>query len=243
MPSRWTPVALSSLALVVALGLAGCVAFPVPTLIDELIGSDGADEAPTVEIAGPCPIPAAAAVASDPGPGAGLAAQAEAVALDEDVFWPLVDSIGELATLDDPESGFRHLSSQLAACPIDAVIAFDARMTLALHAIDDPVAYDWYAERDPMGFGPPADDLALYIRADTLLAGREAWTAALRDRTLPWPDDDLLGYGELLLFVGYEAAEAQGVGFDAYYDLSAERIPLSYETGANRERWNPRGGA
>ncbi|MBU1587017.1 MAG: DUF4240 domain-containing protein [Actinobacteria bacterium] len=218
-----------AILLCAALVLSGCA------LTGPLGGSTRAATTPPEESAQPvgvgtCPWPdpyvPTAATSSDP------VAAAEALALPEDRFWDLLSTVPGVADKAD----FDAVSSALAGCARSDLIAFEARLTLALYALDGERNFDWIVDNDPAGLHFATEDSFLYSRCATIMAGRETWRHAVENGTLEW-GADVTGSSEWLLFVGLAAAEAQGIDVDDYYDEVFGSIPISYETGSNTELW------
>jgi hypothetical protein len=163
-------------------------------------------------------------------------ADTEAIALDDAEFWALVESIPPAPN----DADFTAVASALAGCSIRDVIGFEARLTLALAALDGPENWDWFEQNDPSGFGWASDDVFLYARCAAVLGGQESWSAAVAERTVDWGSDppDLEGYSELLLYVAVDAANAQGVSTDEFYEARNGLVLISYESGTNPERWD-----
>jgi hypothetical protein len=158
----------------------------------------------------------------------------ESIAMPSDEFWAYIDLLGGT---NDPE-GYDLVSAELAKTDLDTILAFEARLTLSLYALDSDCRAQWYLENEPMQFGFVSDDVFLYARGDTASAGRATWEEAVAENTLPWGGSDpTTGYGEYVLGVGYRAAELIGVPFDDFLDLKWETIPLSFETGSNSSGW------
>lgn len=182
-------------------------------------------------------LPGEAIICSTPAPDAtpdSAVAIVEANAMPSDEFWQYIE------VLDGTNSpaGFTRLETELAKADLDTIIAFDARLTLALHALDSDCRAEWYRLNEPAQFGFVSDDVFLYARADTISAGKATWEEAVNTQTLPWGGaDPLAGTGEFLLYVGVGAAERQGITFDEYFAQLLERVPLSYETGSNPLGW------
>jgi hypothetical protein len=229
--------ALTAAVSLSVLALSGCVVLPggpwqTATPLDaEEWGSAPAGSA----VVGDCPweptpvpSPSVAAV-DDP------LATTEAVALDPERFWLLVESLPPMLE----ESDFQRAAGELAGCGMDDVIAFEARLTLALYALDGPDNLAWFEANDPNGLGFASDDVFLYARCATVLGGETAWERAVAEHTLEWGEDppDVNGWAELLLYVSWDAAGALGLTVQEYIDLLSERIPLSYETGSNADLW------
>ena len=214
------------LLLVSALGLTGCLAKPSP--------SDAQSDfsAPPPVAVGTCPwagFELAPTTSTDP------LVITEHLALPDELFWPVIESIPDL-----PEQGdFDAVSSALAGCPASDLVAFDARLTLALYALDGPRSFDWIKANDPMGLPFASADSFLYSRCATVLGGHASWSDAVDAGTLDWGTDqpDTTGVSELLLYVGLTAAEAQGTSMEEYFDSAFTTIPLSYETGSNTALW------
>lgn len=153
----------------------------------------------------------------------------------EDDFWALIELLESSTEPDKVEA----LTSALAATDLASVIAFDARLTLALHQLDSLCRAQWYEANEPTGFGFVSDDVFLYARADTVAAGRETWQEAADTQTLPWGDvDPTTGGGELLLYVPFDAAERLGYTLDEYFAEVGDAFTLSYETGSNASGWS-----
>lgn len=153
----------------------------------------------------------------------------EALALPQDQFWELLVSVPDVAG----DADFDALSSALAGCERSDLVAFEARLTLALYALDGQHNFDWIVEHDPTGLHFSSEDSFLYSRCATVMAGRETWQRAVDQGTLEWGG----GTSESLLYVGLAAAEAKGIDIDDYYDEVYGAIPLSYETGSNTSLW------
>lgn len=231
MRNHRTAAATSTLVAVsLAALLAGCVSF-LPLFADDG-GADIGSGPP-----GNLLVPGGAVSCSTPAPDATpdpAVAFVEANAMASDEFWRYIEL---LEGTNSPE-GYTKLETELAKVDLDTVIAFDARLTLALHALDSDCRAEWYRLNEPAQFGFVSDDVFLYARADTVSAGRANWEEAVATQTLPWGGaDPLTGTGEFLLYVGLGAAERQGVTFDEYLDLRVDRVPLSYETGSNTLGW------
>jgi hypothetical protein len=214
-----------------ALVLAGCLPSAVVPHASDL----PEEESPPPVAIGTCPWPVEETPATPPTTAADPVAATEAIALDAEAFWGVIESIPDLPAPDD----FGTVSSALAGCPVEDIIAFDARLTLALYALDGPENLAWYEKYDPMGLGFVSDDTFLSARCATVLAGRETWANAIHGGTLDWGPDspDLDGMGEFLLYVGMDAANAQGIDWEEYLGTSYEAIPLSYESGSNTGLW------
>lgn len=193
-------------------------------------------EQPPPVALGECPwSPGATPPPIEPADNADPVALTEAIAMPEDRFWDLIESIPDL-----PEQGdFERVASSLAGCAAADLVAFEARLTLALYALDDPQSADWYEQNDPSGLGFVSDDTFLYARCATVLGGRASWSDAVAQKTLDWGSDspDLSGSSEYLLYLGLDAALAQGTDPYDYYDEVYSAIPISYETGSNSELW------
>lgn len=159
-------------------------------------------------------------------------AATEDLAMDEDAFWSLLDGLPALD--DDPE--LETLVDGLAAMPAGSAGAFQARLTLALFALDGPVHHAWLEENDPDQLGFVSDDVFLYARCATVLLGRETWQVAVRDEVVPWGDDpENLGMAESLLYVAETAATRRGE-IEAYRE-TVDAIAVSYEMGSNTALW------
>ena len=210
--------------------LAGCVPF-LPFVSNDREADHGSGPPGNVLLPGD----AVACTTSAPGatPDAAVAV-VEANAMPNDEFWEYIELLGGANSPD----GYTRLETELAKADLDTVVAFDARLTLALYALDSDCRAEWYRLNEPAQFGFVSDDVFLYARADTVSAGRETWEEAVSTQTLPWGGaDPMSGAGEFLLFVGLGAAERQGVTIDEYFTLLAERVPLSYETGSTPLGW------
>ncbi len=189
-----------------------------PVLLNELLP----------DVAVPCVTPAPDA-APDP-----AVAETELVAMPEDEFWDLV---GVLGGSSDP-AGFEALTDTLAKTDLDTAIAFQARLTLALHALDSGCRAEWYRVNEPMQMGFVSDDVFLYSRCDTVVAGREVWQDAVDTDTLPWGTvDPTTGNGEFLLYVAVDAADRMGTPLEEYFDAQFASYTLSFETGSNPLGW------
>lgn len=165
--------------------------------------------------------------------GTDAAAAVEAVALDEDAFWDLIE--GSPGIEDDPD--LEGLAAGLAELGADAIAGFEARLTLALWALDSRAAHEWLVEHDPDGLGDVSDDLFLHARCAVVLRGREAWDEAVREQAIPWGDDpEAIGAAEALLYVSDAAARLAGA--DAVLRAARARIPVSYEMGSNTALWD-----
>jgi hypothetical protein len=161
--------------------------------------------------------------------------EAEKVAMPEDEFWQLI----ALLHGSNSDAAYARLTAQLATLPVEKLVGFDARMTIALYGLDDECRANWYSTHDPSGLGFVADDDFLYFRGDTVSAGRANWENAIATDTLPWGTvDPLSGGGELLLYVAGNAAHVEfGIGLDAWPAKVQNTIELSYETGSNPDGW------
>ncbi|MFT4284852.1 MAG: DUF4240 domain-containing protein [Protaetiibacter sp.] len=184
---------------------------------------------------GQCPWEATGRPSTAPPGGDDPVTVTEAAALPPELFWPLVESVPS----EPSRSDFDEVSSALAGCPFSDVVAFEARLTLALYELDGPENLAWFEANDPGGLGFASDDVFLYARCATVLGGEENWRQAVADRTLAWGTDapDLEGAAESLLYVAYYAARAQGVPGEEYYDAVDAAGLISYETGSNEDRW------
>lgn len=153
----------------------------------------------------------------------------------EDEFWSLIESMPS----DPRDEDFSQLSTTLEDCGIDLLVSFEARLTLALYALDGPDNLDWFTLNDPSHFGYVSDDGFLYARCAAVLGGKESWSKAVLDHTLDWGADapDLDGRSELLLYVGADAASAQGIDVGDYYETAYSEIGISYESGSNTALW------
>jgi hypothetical protein len=184
---------------------------------------------------GTCPWEPGAAPPIPEAPPADPVAATELVALPADLFWSLIESVPDRPQPDD----FDALSSALAGCPLADVVAFEARLTLALYALDSPEAADWFVAHDPTGYGYLGDDGFQYQRCATVLAGRETWERAATEHTLDWGDDpfDEEGMSEYLLYVPFTAALTQGVSIDDFGDAVQAVVLVGSYTGSNTEYW------
>lgn len=235
----------AGVAVLLATSLSGCLPLALLTGVEPGVpaGSEADDWEYTPVAIGACPWESAWTGATLPPaepadhdlPWADAVAATEAVALDEELFWDLIESAPDELAWGDLE----ELSSQLAGCSFEDILAFEARLTLTLAALDGPENRDWFEANDPSGFGWASDDVFLYARCASVLGGRDSWAAAVAEGTLDWGDDapDVEGNAESLLYVASDAAFAQGVDFGDYYDLVWERIPISYESGSNTALW------
>jgi hypothetical protein len=221
--------------------LSGCVLVPFLPVDGgwETVGTEGddswGDELAGDAVIGVCPwsphdatTPVPADPAGDP------RAATEALALPEEQFWALVEAIPDNPT----DLDFQLAAGSLAGCGLNAVVAFEARLTLALYDLDGEVNHAWFSKNDPAGLGFVSEDTFLYARCATVLAGREVWARSVADGTLEWADDSLhvTGYSEYLLYLSWDAAGAHGLTVDEYIELVAD-IQLSYESASNAERW------
>jgi hypothetical protein len=229
------PLAAST-ALALSVLLLGCSAYASPfdgwataTPVDEWPD----DEGPPV---GECPWDRTAVASPAPASGGDPVAATESNALDPALFWPLIETIPPAPQPAD----FDAVSSALGGCSLDDIVAFHARLTLALYDLDGPENLAWFEENDPSGLGFVSDDVFLYARCASVLGGEENWRRAVADRTLAWGTDapDLEGNAEFLLYVAYYAARAQGVTGEDYYDAVGAAVPISFESGSNTERWD-----
>lgn len=158
----------------------------------------------------------------------------EAIALTAEEFWALVESVP-----DDPAiAEFERLSAELSERGENAVAGFHAALTLALFDLDGRANHAWFVANDPAGLGFVSEDVFLYARCATVLAGREIWERSCANQTLEWRDSTLheSGISEMLLEVAPQAAELLGI--EDWWDLSFRLVPLSYETGSNAARWD-----
>lgn len=221
-----------TLIVAVAVVLSGCIPVALPPRASDLPD----DPVPPHLVVGECPWPTGEAtpaptppVTDDP------VADAEAVALSEDRFWELIESIPDRPGPED----FEEVASRLSGCFPSDTMRFDARLKLVLYALDGPENVDWLEANDPTGLGFVSDDVFLYARCAAVLGGRDSWTAAVRDHTVDWGDDrpDIDGASESLLYVAVRAAGAQGMSSEDFSALSSLFAPLSYETGSNIELW------
>lgn len=230
-PSQRVGSVAASVALVAL--LSGCVSLPYPG--GEWQTAVPVDEWPEPEALPRGECPWTSDTASQPAPEGDPTAMTEAVALDETQFWALIESIPAAPV----EADFQAMASDLGGCTLTDVVAFQARLTLALYALDGPENMAWYEENDPSGLGFVSEDLFLYARCAAVLGGRASWEAAVAQQTLDWGDDapDTYGYAELLLYVALDAAVAQGVTVDDYYDAVGSAVAISFETGSNTDRW------
>lgn len=163
-------------------------------------------------------------------------AAAEAIAQPAAEFWSLIETVP-----DDPaDEDFSRVAQGIVGEGIEGVLAFQARLTLALYDLDGRANHAWFVEHDPMQFGFVSEDVFLYARCATVLAGREIWSRAVADETLEWRDASLheSGASEMLLGVAPAAAEALGITNEEWFELAFTRIPISYETGSNAAGWS-----
>ena len=145
----------------------------------------------------------------------------EKLAMPEDRFWRLIDVMDGAAT----EESVAQLAQRLATVDEQELISFQAQLTLQLFSLDTWDAAQRYVETS--GYG--GDDGFLYTRCATVGAGRAATERAVDTSTVVIDES---GEGEYLLYVGYDAAEAKGLGWEIF-----DVIPLSPETGNNEEGW------
>jgi len=222
--------------------LSGCVLIPfVGAPSTDAVGQDeldpSADQPAGNGSIGECPwaFPTATATPTMPTGSVDDRAATEALALGEDEFWMLVDSIPQ----NPSEADFLAAASALAGCGLPAVASFDARLALALSDLDGPENLAWFEDHDPLGLGFVSGDVFLYARCATVLAGRDVWTRAVEERTLEWSDDTLheSGMSELLLYITWDAAGAHGLSVDELFELTSG-TRISYESGSNVERWD-----
>jgi len=210
--------------------LAGCTLVPPQ---DEVSDSGSPEKAAAV---GECPWESdgSAAPAADDGTRTPREAT-EAIALSDERFWQLVESIPAAPQAPD----FEEASRSLAGCSMGEIVGFDARLTLALYDLDGPENLAWFEQNDPLGLGFASDDAFLYARCASVLGGQESWASAVEQGTLDWGQDepDVDGVSERLLWLALDAALAQGLTEDEYLDLQFDAIPLSYESGSNKDRW------
>lgn len=161
-------------------------------------------------------------------------AAAERVAMPEDHFWRLIGTMH--GSVSDP--AVRRLRRALETGPEVDLVPFEARLDLSLYALDDECRVDWYDAHDPTGLGNLMDDDFLYVRTDTIAAGRTVWEDAMAHDTLPWGTVDAADEeGEDLLYVAGEAAHHDGVR-DSIFERSTQFDDL-YETGTNPDGWSP----
>jgi len=157
--------------------------------------------------------------------------------MDEDRFWSLIVVLGGTTDLDS----FDRLTLDLAELPLPEIAAFQARLTLALYALDSGCRAEWYRMNEPGRVGFVSDDVFLYARADTVTAGREVWSTAVETQTLPWGTvDPTTGNGELLLYVSFDAIDIAGLDVDEFYALLDAGITVSYETASSTAGWPSR---
>jgi hypothetical protein len=180
---------------------------------------------------GDCPFPSAPSPVPDILPADPVAAT-EALALDPGEFWAFVESI-TASTSDDP---FDEALVAMTGCDLDRLRAWEARLTLVLSALDGPDRYEALAAR--LG-ADRVDDEFLVARCSTVLAGRDVWSAALADGTLPgdprgWGDDEA---AFRLVGLGRSAATRQHVDAGDYLDTVIGRIPLSTDSRSNPTLW------
>ena len=190
----------------------GEVPDPLPTLLNETT--------PDMEAGPPCELL--------PPPLDPAALELDATAMPADEFWGYIDLLG--GTTD--EAGMEALTSALAERDLDTIVAFDERLLLSLYSLDFVCRYDWYIANDPLDIGYLGDDGFLYARADTVAAGRENFEAALAEGTIDWGTvDPTTGYGEILLYVAWDAATR--IGLEEEYWSASGSTPISFETGSN----------
>lgn len=162
--------------------------------------------------------------------------EARAVAMPEDEFWQLI------AVLDgsNSDAAYKRLTARLSILPVEKLVGFDAQMTIALYGLDDECRAKWYRKHDPSGLGFVADDDLLYVRGDTVSAGRATWEKAFATDTLPWGAvDPLSGGGENLLYVAGDAARTEfGTSDNDWFAKVQSAFALSYETGSNPDGWS-----
>ncbi len=229
-------VRLSTAGLVIAgmLSLAGCA--DVAAALREDWRSPSAPASPSAtrdrpdaaiaEVAPPC-VSAGPLDLDDPN-----VAQTLDVAMAEDEFWELIDVLGGRSAHSD----FARLIGALEDRPAEDLVSFNARLTLALYALDDECHLRAYEEDDPSGIGFVSSDVFLYARADTVTAGREYWEEAIAGGRLPW-GDVTPGAGEALLFAALDASRTHGMDEYELWNLEDEAFALSYESGSNPDGW------
>jgi hypothetical protein len=163
-------------------------------------------------------------------------AATERVAMPEDRFWDLIGILHG----SNGDVGYDLLTARLELESTKDLVAFDARLTIVLYALDDECRYDWYRQVDPSGLHFVADDDFLYFRTDTVSAGRSTWDEAVAADTLPWGTTEPVDHsGEPLLFVAENAARiAHGIGWSRWDAMTTDRFPISYETGSNVDGWS-----
>lgn len=155
-------------------------------------------------------------------------AATEKLAMDEDRFWALIDLMGGTAS----EVSVDLLADELANLNETELVAFEARFTLHLFALDTLEVAQWYATHDPISVELRyfSDDAFLYERCATVGAGRAAFQRATETSSLVLDETD--GEAENLLYATLDAAEAKGFDWGIF-----DVIPLSVETGGNEEGW------
>lgn len=155
-------------------------------------------------------------------------ADTRAMAMSDGKFWSYIQTLQG----DVNEESVDELSDRLALLPRDQLIGFEAALTLKLYELDTPTTWKWDRRHDPeaVQLGVLDDDSFLYARCATVAAGRKTFDRAIATGTLPSKEHDP-GAAELLLSASGEAARQDG------YRWHFDEIPLSYETGSNREAW------
>ncbi|MFZ7089286.1 DUF4240 domain-containing protein [Curtobacterium sp. RRHDQ10] len=233
MPRVRTPIVVAT-AVVLAVALSGCTQ-PV-RLLNKLPEQTHVAQCRSNVPGHAGAVPSAAPTSRSDRITAREVTEAEAVAMPEDQFWALIDTLHG----SESDAAFHRLRAALEARPVADLVPFEARLDLALYALDDECRVDWYDHHDPSGLGELADDDFLYVRTDTVAAGRAVWEDANTHDTLPWGtvdavDDD----GEELLYVAAEAAHHSGISGDDF----AKRVPFDdvYETASNPAGWSDTG--
>jgi hypothetical protein len=236
--------ATASLILVAAIGatlLSGCAAAQsgaqlgrLPSAVPSAVPSEVTSGFPG-KVGGPCVSNVAATPGLSVSPDADLQ-KAEKIAMPEPQFWALISVLHG----SNSDAAYARLTKRLELIPVDQIMGFEARMTIALYELDDQCRVRWYEKHDPSGLHYLADDDFLYVRADTVSAGEATWKRAIATDTLPWGSTDAVDSdGEPLLYVTMDAADKLGIGNDAWLDRISNTFSLSYETGSNPAGWPP----
>lgn len=190
----------------------------------------------------PPPVPSSTEVAVIPIPDttnwpeelAAAYAETTRLALDEAAFWDVIAGFEGQASFERAEV----VSASLSTLTGPELIAFDARLTLALFHLDGADFMTWYGQNDPLSVqfgGYVSEDVFLYARGAVVAAGPEAYATAIETRTFPVFDED--GSGEAVLSLTWSAAELAGLDPEAWFAERFALIPLSYETGSNSPAW------
>ena len=160
---------------------------------------------------------------------------AESLAMREEDFWGWIDTLEGTS-----EESYSRLAEELSDEPIETIAAFDARMTIQLYRLDDECRAAWYESHE----GYVNDDVFLYARAETVSSGRKFFERAIQNDSLPHRGDGPSeGDGELLLYVGMNAARSSGASEKDWDDATYPYRNLSYETGSNPAGWPPASGS